>query len=1115
MSASGDYSLLISKLDEFIRKYYKNILIRGGIYALAALLAAYVSLALLEYYNYFDTLTRTVLFYTFIALAGGICYRLLITPALAYYRLGAVISHQKAAQIIGEHFSSVKDRLLNTLELHQLAELHPENETLVLAGINQKIAQLSPIPFTAAINLSENKKYVKYAAMPLSVILIILLASPGILTESTQRLVQHNTFFEKQAPFQFTILNTELEALQNDNFELQVKLSGAEIPQDIYIVNEENTYKLTKENIIQFSYEFKNLQKSTKFHFAANGFTSKEYELSVVPKPSILNFSVDLDYPSYTGKKDETIENTGDLNLPTGTVVTWNFHSSNTDKITFRFEQGQELATAKEEGLFTLQKRLLKSSFYAIQPGNKWVPKTDSIAYSLNVIPDAYPTIDIQERPDSLSSKAFYFIGQVKDDYGFKQLNFNYKFVSAQNQPIGKVQSQPVAFNKTSTQDNFFHYWNFANIQVNPGDVVEYYFEIFDNDGVNGSKSTRSEVHTFKAPTLDEISKQTETDANALKEKMTDALRKAEKFQTESKKLKEKLLDKKNFGFEEKKAVQDLLNKQKELEKLVQEIHKENEKNNLKQQEYKEQNKDIVEKQKELEKLLENVLDEKTKALLDELKKLLEEDNKNKTQEQLEQLQQENKNIEKELDRALELFKQLEVEKKLTENIERLGKLAEKQNQLAEETKNKEEKAKELKEQQDQLNKEFDQLQKDLKELEQQNNDLDQPTNFENHEDQQKEIDKQLDNSSEQLGNGKSQKASQSQKDAAQKMKELAKKMQEEKEAEEEEARTLDLKALRELLENLIKISFDQEQVMNDLKKISTNNPAYTQLAQKQNQLKDDLKMVEDSLFALSKRVSQLQSVVNREIADINLNTAKAVESLTKRNLPEATGRQQYVMTSVNNLAVMLSEVFDQLQQQAKQKSDGNGKAGKKPKPQKGQKPGLQQMGKMQEQLNKQLQEMKSSMKPGQKLGKGQMSEQLAKMAGQQQAIRNALQQFNKEENKDGKGKLGDLDKLSKEMEKTEAEIYNKMITEETLRRQQDIMTRLLEAEKAEREREFDNQREAKEGKQQNINYTIVFEEYKKLKLRELELVKTVPPQLNSYYKQKINTYFNQINQTK
>lgn len=97
-------------------------------------------------------------------------------------------------------------------------------------------------------------------------------------------------------------------------------------------------------------------------------------------------------------------------------------------------------------------------------------------------------------------------------------------------------------------------------------------------------------------------------------------------------------------------------------------------------------------------------------------------------------------------------------------------------------------------------------------------------------------------------------------------------------------------------------------------------------------------------------------------------------------------------------------------------------------------------------------------------------------------------------------------------MEETEKDLVNRQITQETMKRQQDILTKLLESEKAEREREQDEQRKSNEAKTQDFSNPTQFLEYKRLKEKELELLNTVPPGLTPYYKEKVNSYFNSVN---
>jgi hypothetical protein len=95
-----------------------------------------------------------------------------------------------------------------------------------------------------------------------------------------------------------------------------------------------------------------------------------------------------------------------------------------------------------------------------------------------------------------------------------------------------------------------------------------------------------------------------------------------------------------------------------------------------------------------------------------------------------------------------------------------------------------------------------------------------------------------------------------------------------------------------------------------------------------------------------------------------------------------------------------------------------------------------------------------------------------------------------------------------KEMEKTETELVNKIVTQQMIERQKEILTRLLKHEKAELEREKEEQRESREAKDYMNSNPSGFEEYMKLKNSEVELLRTIPPGLKPYYKNKVNEYF-------
>lgn len=255
-----------------------------------------------------------------------------------------------------------------------------------------------------------------------------------------------------------------------------------------------------------------------------------------------------------------------------------------------------------------------------------------------------------------------------------------------------------------------------------------------------------------------------------------------------------------------------------------------------------------------------------------------------------------------------------------------------------------------------------------------------------------------------------------------------------------------------------------------------------------------------------------IEPFVNREISTINSNVDQTMQALGARSFSAALGKQQFVMTSVNNLALLLAESLNQLQQNMAMKSSG--KSGKScPMPGQG-KSSMKSMRQMQEKLNQQMEAMKKSMEKGKKgesktgQGQGSMSEQYARMAAEQEALRKQLQEYRDQMQKEGK--LGDkgMNKMLQEMERTETELVNKILNQETMRRQEEILTRLLESEKAEMQREQEERRESNEGKDIPRPDPARFFDQKGIPSRETELLRTIPPSMNNYYRNKANEYF-------
>jgi hypothetical protein len=261
-----------------------------------------------------------------------------------------------------------------------------------------------------------------------------------------------------------------------------------------------------------------------------------------------------------------------------------------------------------------------------------------------------------------------------------------------------------------------------------------------------------------------------------------------------------------------------------------------------------------------------------------------------------------------------------------------------------------------------------------------------------------------------------------------------------------------DLKTIRQLLENLVTLSFAQEQNMKEVTAATINTPRYVELSQNQFKIKDDFRIVEDSLQALANRQFEISGVITEKVTEIKATFAKSLEELEERRVNTANVQQQSSMKSLNDLALLLAESMQNMQEQMASAMPGS-QSCQKPGNKKGQGQGKgkgegegsgkgspkDKMSKSQEDINKIMKDLKERLDkqgPGGPGGPGGSkpgnSREFAQLAAKQAALRNALRQLQKEKQEQGKGDKG-LDEAMDGMDKIERELVNKRLTNEMI----------------------------------------------------------------------------------
>lgn len=1089
------------RIRAYKKKYYTNFFIKGLIISLSLLLSAFLFYNLLEYFAKFNTIIRSVLFYSYIVLLSFVFFKWIFLPLFRIFISSMQLSHEEAAHKIGNFFPSIGDKLLNILQLYNL--LTDKNQ-LVKASIDQKSQEITNISFEKAISYSTNRKYVIYLIIPFVIVVFVGVSFPKVIKESTARIINYKKEYKPVAPFQFILENKNLIAYKNEDFDLKLSLAGDMIPENVYLVLGERKIKLNADNQVHYSYTFQKISRNITFNFEAAGFKSTTYSIEVVNRPNIKNFNVELLYPRYLKKNPETFTNVGNLQIPEGTRIQWQFQTLFADSMSIKFmnEDNKFSLEKSDNQLFNFNKQIHQSQNYEISLSNNFTSNKDKIIYHLDVIPDEYPKISVNQFSDTVLYDFLILGGNISDDYGFRDLRLFYKVYS------GSGNVEPDLYEKVNlnidpgkNSQSYYYHWNLDSLNLNKSNQIEYYLEVRDNDGINGSKSSRTGIYFFSIPDKKELKEELKKSSQAAENQIDKSFKRAQELNRKLNEIEDRLKGKKQMNWQDQKLLEELIKDKQQLTEEIEQLQELNEANKLKQERFEELDEAFKEKVEQLQKLMDEMLDEETKKLYEELAKLLDEKKDlNEIKNILENLNLNEKNLERELERALELFKRLKYEKKLDEVIEEINEMEENQNALSEETEEKSNELDNLKEQQENLNQDFEEFQKSMEEMLDMNQDLQFPNRMENTIEEEENIKKEQNEAIENLDKRKRNKASEAQKNAAKNMQKMGEKLESMQASGQMMQMQEDFNDLRQIVDNLLKLSFTQEEIMDGFKSINQSDPRFIDLSQKQLKLKDDAKVIEDSLIALSKRVAMISSFVTREVSEMNKYMDESVENLRERKKAQATGKQQFAMTSMNNLALLLDDVLSMMQQQL-----ANAMAIPNPGDKK---PGNQQLSELQKQLNQQISELKKSGKTGKEL-----SEELAKLAAEQEKIRRMLQEEEKKLNQMN-GKEGSLGDITDKMEETEIDLVNKRLTEQLIRRQQEIMTRLLEAEDAMREQELDPEREAKSAQDKQREIPPEFEKYLKSKEKEIELLRTLPPKLNPYYKKEVMDYFNRLETT-
>lgn len=1088
------YQEIQDRLNAFKRRYYLNFTLQSLGAFLIVSLALLLLLSLIEWLFPNDSQVRAWVLFSYLGLEiAGLIY-LVALPLMRFFGIWGVLSAEELSRIVARRESRVNDKLQNILLLDNMLE--KKENPLLKAAIEQKSLEIKDIPFHLSADIRRGLDFLKVSILVMILVIITAWGFPDIYNYGTRRIIFFNSDIHPPAPFSMELQSAD-EAIRHERFPIRVLVDGNVLPKEIILEIDGRQIPMRKAHFNEYEYIIPNVRKEFSFRAKAAGYATELKRVEVMDRPAVIEMTAGINFPKYLNRDRLEIKNSGNLTVPEGSSIEW--------KITTLGGESIELGFPDKTRKLKLDDQVVKfdSNFrvsvdYTISALSSNGLFSDTVNYRLEVIPDKHPMIEVLEQADSMGTSSTYY-GRISDDYGITEFKFGYRKNDDQ------ISYEKLPFNMNLSADDFVYEIQWKRWDLEPGDQVEFFFELWDNDGLNGRKYSRSRKFNYRLADEKELKENRKQMREKVESDLEKALKEARQLNKEIDDLRKNLLDEKKIDWPKRKKIEDLIQRNAELKKNLTDIEKNNHQKN-KLEERLSPTDEMIQKREDLQELIRKVMDEEMLEKLKELEKLMEELGREQMNEKLEDMEMSNEQVEKELDRALELFKQLEFEQKLNDVVEDLEKMEDKQKSLMERTEIGKEKLEEMSKEQESLNEEFKDWEKDFEELMEMNKELENKKNLNDMPEEREETKESMQKADDALQKNQRKNSSENQGKAGESMSKMKQSLKELQSGMQKQA-VEDLESLRGTLENLLELSFEQEDLMEKMNGMRGDDPRFNDLTRKQRGIMEGLEVVEDSLVELGKRIAQIKPTINKELTEAKSNMGKSIKNMTSRKMSDFRANQQFSMTSLNNLALLLSEVVEQLQQQMMMSMGQCSKPGD-------QKSGAGNMKKLQEKLNQQLEEMKKMMeeKMGKQEGSGKggnkEAESLAKMAAEQAKIREMLRNMEKNANQEdsrGMKKIGDM------MEETERDIVNRQITKQTLLRQEKILTRLLESEKSERERDKDEKRESNESREEKKGNLLDLKQYYKAKSTNHEELIKESIGYNRYYKKKVEEYFKNI----
>jgi len=776
--------------------------------------------------------------------------------------------------------------------------------------------------------------------------------------------------------------------------------------------------------------------------------STREYTIGVTYPPELTDLFLKYVYPSYTRLPPMTsTKSNGSIVALAGTKVYVNGEASQ-DLSAAKAIVEEDTVTGEVNGReFVIPLVVDRDCYYTIELSDVYGNRSvDPPKFSITAIPDEYPSVRIVKPAGDIDMPRDMIVSmqvRVTDDFGISKAELVYSL-----EGVSKRTSMEIA----DVNDTVLVYrWDLTGLGLLPGQSVSYFVEVLDNDTYSGPKRAKSEAYSVHFPTLEEIYERIAEEEERGIEEIATIVPEQEEIRRQLDEIATKLKTTKDMGWEKKEIVEEVIEKQRQVVEEMERLSEQIQAAVDRLEEGLVVDEEILMKLDEVAQLLREVMTDEMREALRKLEEAMESLKPEEIEAALRELQFTQEELRESLERTLEILNRMKQERKLKQLAEEASQLYERERELkgkteearsGEELKELSSKQEEIREQLEQLKDELSSLAKELPEI----SDL-----LEESAQNSLGTLAKMSKASEALSKGMKRQSLSSEEEALADLSALEQNLSFASSSLSSARKKEVLEAMEDAMKDLVYLSKLQEELGEQISEAMTKSGIETtDLAISESALERGVEKVADRIYGISQKTLFITPATGRFLGMAKARMKEAEGLLEEGKVSKAREKAREAMKNLNQAALSLRRSLSSCQASACAA---------------GVQECLQNMAGLasrQAALNAATQSL-----PLFDVGEGALSlearAQMARLAAEQRAIQEGTAQL--AETFSERAELaGRLDDVVSEMEEIARSLERNQLDRSIVERQERILSRLLDAQRSVRQRDYTSRRQAQPG---------------------------------------------------